>query len=474
MKKSALLAAALIVSASTAWAYDNPAAGFSVKDKQPFYKMESTKLYAFSSFGVDELAKIEKKDRGSIHIVNSYSKADMSKILGTAYNDAYFTAEFEKLALLERSQLDLRTVPSPLLDIKKYALANGTSSVLLQDDFLKQQLGNIKPILRIDKIGQHKVITQTYLYKQDTTLNELDISFIGANDNLYLLTSITTDSKYYPELAKAKEDAAKDNKKGKADKEQKIQNSASKGKANVPLAEAVKPDTLPQELRSQMWKEHLQLLKGFKAYAPQKAKASLQYIDTYKGKTVALPQNWIYGQLRFKEKEAKGCLTMAAPLANLRKVFAKMDYAGLYKHLDSQTMESEFAATEGKKVLHNFDALLMTLSYQTKDKDFVAMAESALASKLGADMLLAETLNSLKKGRFDIFTLESFDYKLNFSPSKAGAVITARTKWLNEFTYENLLELDLTKNAGSALLYAHKPDIATATELEKSMREWQF
>ena len=70
MKKSALLAAALVISASTAWAYDNPTAGFSVKDKQPFYKMESAKLYAFSSFGADELAKLEKKDRGSIHIVN--------------------------------------------------------------------------------------------------------------------------------------------------------------------------------------------------------------------------------------------------------------------------------------------------------------------------------------------------------------------------------------------------------------------
>ena len=165
---------------------------------------------------------------------------------------------------------------------------------------------------------------------------------------------------------------------------------------------------------------------------------------------------------------------MAAPLANLRKIFAEMDYAGLYKHLDAQAMESEFAASEGKKALHNFDALLMTLSYQTKDKDFMDMAESALASKVGAEMLLSETLHSLKQGRFESCALESFKYKLIFTPSKAGAVITARTTWLKEFTYDNLLEVDLTKNAGSFLLYAHKPELDIPAELDKSMREWQF
>ena len=244
-------------------------------------------------------------------------------------------------------------------------------------------------------------------------------------------------------------------------------------------------------------------MKSFKAFQPQKAKQTLQFIDSFKDKTIVLPKDWVYGQLQIKEDKAKGCLTMAAPVANLRKIFAEMDYLGLYKHLDAATeakkasaakeqekvastadiahklpeldqKQQEFASTEARKVLKNFDAFLMTLSYQTKDKDFQAMAESALSSKMGADMLLAETLSSLKKSNFENFALESFDYKLNFASEKASAVITGRTKWLKDFSYDNLLQLDLTKNDASFLLYAHKPEISTPGELQKSMRDWQF
>lgn len=491
MKKSALLAAALVLCTANAWAYENSASGFSVKDGQPFYKMESSKMYAFSSFSTDEFAKLGDKNRGSVHIVNYYNKAEMSKILGVDYSDAYFAAEYDKLALLQRSKLDLRTVPSPLLDLKKYTAAESKDSLLLQEDFIKQQLGDIEPVLRVDKRGNSKVITQSYFYKQKDVLNELDVSMISANNNLYLLTSITSHSQSAD---------------GEADKEKTTnasQETKQQGKAGAPKLEAVKPDTLPQELRQKLWQEHWQLVKGFKAFQPQNTKQALQFVDAYKGKTVVLPQNWVYGQLQFKEKAAKGCLTMAAPIDNLRKIFAEMDYLGLYKHLDSavaskeasepkaqeqpayavdiadklpelDSQQQEFASAEGRKVLKNFHALLMTLSYQSKDKDFQAMAESALGSKMGLDMLLAESLASLKHSKFDNFALESFDYKLDFAPDQAHATIVGRTKWFKEFSYDNLLRFDLSKSAGSMLLYAHKPEYPTAEELQKSLRLWQF
>ncbi|MGM9529528.1 MAG: hypothetical protein ACI3XH_05980, partial [Phascolarctobacterium sp.] len=304
-------------------------------------------------------------------------------------------------------------------------------------------------------------------------------------------------------LEKAKAEAAKEDKAAKAAQEQKTSPSANEDKAKALQTEAVKPDTLPLELRAKMWREHLQLVKGFKAYEPQKGQISLQYVDTYKGKAVALPQDWIYGQLQFKEKEARGCLTMAAPLANLRKAFADMDYLGLYKALDnkqdlsqdnvpkSEAKQSQVAdiadklpeldpelhktaTSEGRKILESFDAFLMTLSYQTKDKDFVALADAALASKLGADALMADTLKSLKKASGGNFVLDNYSYSLDFTPTKASAAIQARTKLFQEFTYDNFLHLALTKESGSVLLYAHKPEAVTATELEKSMREWQF
>ena len=472
MKKSALLASVLVLYAANAWAYENPAAGFSVRDKDPFYKMESSKLYAFSSFSTSEFAKLENKDLGSIHVINYYTGADMGKILGVNYNDAYFAAEYEKLALLERSKLDLRTVPSPLLDLKKYALLAGKGSILLQDDFLKQQLAKIEPTVRIDKIGQYKLITQSYLYKQDTTLNELDISLLAANNSLYLLTSITTDSKYYAQKA----EAAGESKNIAANKA----NLSSKALSKDLQIEKVQLKTLPLSLRKSLWQEHVKLVKGFKTFQPKQSKQELQFVDSYKGKTVVLPQDWVYGQLQIKDKQGQGCLTMAAPVQNLRNIFAEMDYFGLYQSLEGSKLpvfNTELPPTanpEARKILKNLNAFLLTLSYQTKDKDFQAMTEAALASKLGADALLSDSLNFLKNHSGETFALEKYTYKLDFTPNKVLATIQGRTKLLQEFQYDNFMQIALLKNSGSVLLYAHKPEENTSTELEQSLREWDF
>ena len=483
MKKSALLAACLVLCTANAWAYENSAAGFSVKDGQPFYKMESTKLYAFSSFSTDEFNKLSDKREGSVHIVNYYNQAEMSRILGVNYSDAYFAAEYDKLALLQRSQLDLQTVPSPLLNLNNYLAVGGKESLLLEETFIKQQLGNIKPMLRLDKRGRHKLITQSYLYKQGALLHQLDVSLVSANNMLYLLTSFTSHSDAAP-------DANQKEKTGAV-----LEQVKPKGKV-LPL-EAVQPNSLPLELRQSLWQSHWQLVKGFKTFQPQKTKQSLQFVDAYKGKAVTLPHDWVYGQLQFKEKEGAGCLTMAAPVENLRNVFAEMDCMDLYKHFvadakaskpqtkessvdiadqlpELDTIQQEVAASEGRKALRNFDSLLLTLSYQSKDKDFQAMADSALASRIGVEMLLAETLASLKNREFENFALESYAYKLDFAPNKIRTVITGRSKLFKEFTYDNFLQLDLSKNAGSLLLHAHKPNVPASEELHKSLRAWQF
>ena len=88
MNKSALLAAALVLCTANAWAYENNAAGFSVKDRQPFYKMESAKLYVFSSFSTDEFDKIAAKNMGSVHIVNYYDTAEMSHFIDRIVEEA--------------------------------------------------------------------------------------------------------------------------------------------------------------------------------------------------------------------------------------------------------------------------------------------------------------------------------------------------------------------------------------------------
>ncbi|MGM9570152.1 MAG: hypothetical protein ACI3XC_08750 [Phascolarctobacterium sp.] len=485
MKKTALMAAALLCCTATAWAYENPTAGFSVQDKNPFYKMESSKLYAFSGFGTNEFAKLAKQNGGSVHIVNHYNAAEMSQILGQNFTTANFAAEYEKLALLKRSKIDLRTVPTPMLDMKKYQSVKAEGALLLQQELFAQRFGKLEPQLRIDKQGHKQFITQSYFYKQDKNLIAVDTSFLSANDHLYLLTTVTTDNEYYA----AKSEQA-DEKKTVTSKEKVVANEKAK------LA-PVQAKDLPAEVKQKLWQKHLKFVKGFKTFLPAQGAQKLQLKDTANGKALELPSDWVYGQVQFKEKAAKGCLTMAAPVENLERIFSDIDYLGLYDALDvaeqqindtakaeAQKTELELpqldpkaqakAEQEGRKVLKHFDAVLLSLSYTTRDKDFQDLFTSALGSAPLADVFIKETLQSLKRNSTADFALDSYNCKLYFTTSTINAQINAKVTLLQNLSYESLLKLALNKTSGSALLYAHKPSFVTTENFNKSLAEWQF
>ena len=485
MKKTAWMAAALLCCTATAWAYENPTAGFSVQDKSPFYKMESSKLYAYSGFSTDEFAKLAKHNGGNMHIVNHYNAAEMTQILGQKFSTAHFTAEYDKLALLKRSEIDMRTVPTPLLDMQKYQSVKAKGALLMQQQLFEQRFGKLEPQLRIDKQEQRQFITQSYIYKQGENLIAVDTSFLSANDNLYLLTTVTTDNEYYAE----KTDKA-DEKKATVGKE----TLAAKEKAKLAPVQA---KDLPAEVTQKLWQKHLKFVKGFKTFQPAQGVPKLQFKDTANDKALELPSDWVYGQLQFKEKAAKGCLTIAAPLQNLERIFSEIDYLGLYDALDmaeqqmnatakaeSQKTEPELpqldskaqakVEQEGSRMLKHFDALLFSLSYNTKDKDFQAMFNSALESAPMADAFVGETLKNLRRGSHADFVLNGYDYKLDFGSNMINAKINAKVTLLQSLKYESLLKLALSKTRGSALLFAHKPNFVTTEDFSKSIAEWQF
>ena len=67
MKKSAVVAIVLSMLTTQAWAYENLQAGYSVQDKNPYYKVESNKVYGFSNISATSLEKLEKiQDRKSV------------------------------------------------------------------------------------------------------------------------------------------------------------------------------------------------------------------------------------------------------------------------------------------------------------------------------------------------------------------------------------------------------------------------
>lgn len=212
MKKGAALAAALVLCAGTAYAYENSYAGYSVKDGKPFYKLESKKAYAYTEMSSRDVASEDAVQKTAANIVNYYTAEDMTQILDADFSTAYFDAEWDKLAVLERSGLSLKTVPTPLLDLDKYAAYDHNGNVTIVSQVLKEKLAQLTPVIKLQKIGKQKVITISYLYKQGCEmLINIDTTLLSANDRLYMLTTVNSDHELYaPKKDEKAEDTAVD------------------------------------------------------------------------------------------------------------------------------------------------------------------------------------------------------------------------------------------------------------------------
>ena len=284
MKKSAILAAVLVLATSNAYAYENSYAGYSVKDGDPYVRMETNKFYAFSSAQSSDIAKImketaketKKQDKNKnlnfldkyqgINSVNYYTAAEMKNIIGTDFSTAYFDAEYEKLALLERSQLNLNTVPTPLLEMDKYNLLENKGNIIVQQQLLREKFATLTPTIKLEKIGGKKAITLKYLYKQMNRLMNVDVSLMSANDRLYILTNINQDSSLYAKKAEKtdkKQDTAKD---GEVKDKVSIKDILKQALA----LENINAADVPDSVMSKFNEHHVKLVKAFSISQPTK------------------------------------------------------------------------------------------------------------------------------------------------------------------------------------------------------------
>ena len=100
MNKSAILAAMLILASSSAYAYENSYAGYSVKDGQPYYKLEAKKVYAYTNISSKKAYQNEEDLKNTaVNIVNYYTAEDMEQILGEKFSTAYFAVSYTHLTL---------------------------------------------------------------------------------------------------------------------------------------------------------------------------------------------------------------------------------------------------------------------------------------------------------------------------------------------------------------------------------------
>ena len=78
MSKRALIAATVMLVSSTALAYENKPAGYSVRDGKPFATISSSNVYGFLS------------DSDDLHAVSYYDAGAVEKLTGVKFSTAAF------------------------------------------------------------------------------------------------------------------------------------------------------------------------------------------------------------------------------------------------------------------------------------------------------------------------------------------------------------------------------------------------
>lgn len=511
MKKGFALTALCMLVAGQAWAYENLQAGYSVQDKEPFYKMASSKIYAYSSFSANSLDKLEKMQRGSVNIVNYYTADEMTQILGEEFSTAYFDRQYEQIAVLQRSELDIRTVPCPLLDMERYAEKDTGKNIILQQYF-QEQFQKLKPIIGITTVNGSRAIKISYLYKQMKSLIAVDTTLLSANDRLYMLTTVTADDKVF--AAQNSEAATPDEEVSKSGDIHKRMGEAFKQSMKT---ENVEPSDVDVKVIKAIAKEHKRFTKGFKALTPQGSAKHVVLTDSVAQKNITLPQDWFYAQVQIREKEGAGTFTTAASLPTMQKIAKELDFVGIYGLLDANAVlhpnkpvepaepteisddadvyvddsvaadqqqpasaEMSEAAkakvlAETRKALSNFDAMLFTCSFKIKDKDFQEFIALPRTQSLETEIFLQGALERLKRGSDEYFALDDYAFDINYTKDKALVDINTKISVLKEFKFTNLLRLAaFADNSASALFYLHKSELPADEQIMQGIDEWQF
>lgn len=500
MKKITALAAVLVLCAAHASAYENSYAGYSVKDGQPYYKLEAKKVYAYTNISSKKVYQNEEDLKNTaVNIVNYYTAEDMEQILGEKFSTAYFDAEYEKLALLERSQLNPKTVPAPLLELDKYAEHDSNGNVTIQSKVLKEKLDQLTPVIKVGKIAGKKAITISYIYKQSDVLFKIDTSMVSANDRLYLLSTVNSDQDVYaPKKDEKAADADTDvdiddiedidtDEAGSEDKAAKTKpQDAASIKEAVEKALQVENVTLrdiPAETMQRFDKAHTDLLKGFKAFAPTSTPKAIGFTDAVAGKSVQLPDDWFYGQLNLRYKD-KGTfyLTMASSMKQMQEVAANTDYDNVYSVLAIPQADPEYQKkvtdlyTSGmRNILEHWNHLLVTVSVDNiNDADAKELLATPVANKLAVESLINDGLQRLKGFSNEYFALKDYKTNFDFTQEKALIGINADTDLLKDFAYNNKILLSCNQKAATAMLFIKKTDVETEKALEQQLNEWHF
>ena len=239
MKKTAVICSLLLAFAGTALANDNTSSNLIDNNINSVVVSDSDN----TSSNSQQAFPIEK-----VQETCTITTENATKICGEKFSTTYFNEQYEKLALLKRCELSLKTVPLAIWDLDKY-VEQGVK--LPYSELGINKLEDVKSFLSVDKIGKYKVITVCHLFKQNKKLYALNTSLVSVNDNLYAVSTYDVNDKAFAPKEDAKlEEVPPIIKRMQEKEEAKVVN--------------VVPADLDAEVKTAIWDEHSKFVKKFK------------------------------------------------------------------------------------------------------------------------------------------------------------------------------------------------------------------
>lgn len=497
-RKTAALGALMMLLALPAQAYENPAAGFSIKDRSPQLTVQSIKSYSYAG---DNFAV---QNPVTIYSVYHYTAGEVNKLTGCEFSTAMFDKTYDDLALLQRSELSLDTVPVPLLDLRRYA---GTS--LGSGDVVAYNMGNVdfdklKPEISISKIKGRKIITLTYYIGQsDLITYAVKTSFVSDNNILYILSSAAI--KHDDKIGEAVEDAV-----GKA-KEQGVEGTAD-GAAAEDIHKLKKMldiqyltgDQVDESLIKFSENKHKKMLRDFRTFAPSGSTDALICHDSMTGKELKLPKEWLYANFfinkkNMNPKDAELSVGFAMPMETAVKMaettrnsnfIKEVSETGEITGMDTGVIQigsigSDITAgrLDGpaeeylRLLLDDYDTSLTTISFRLPENE----VDSSLFTDRNTSSFLikgyiAAFMDELKKlGHDEIIRLNDYTCGVNITPAKLYIDLDSNVTMLKDYGLNNLFSVVYSKdNSGSVLWLTEKDKTARKPEIQGIVDSWQF
>lgn len=451
MKKISLISSILILASATAFAYSNPQAGYSINNKNPNFIMETEKVYGYMNL-----------DDRALHVTNYFTAQDMQKLTEEKFTTKSFDDCYNKIAVLDKNNLDKQLIPFKLLDFKRYAKYYSENEALLAKILEKVEKEDLKPDIRLDKIGGRNTVTFSLLHKRNDEIISTNLSFVSANDSLYLLATGVTDKLIYT--------------KNEAEKASKLTQAVEKKEKNHKL-EPVDKSKIDATLLQNIWDRHAKFVKLFKTMTPVKSEIKeISYRDNIAGKNIVLPKEWSYVQYNHTDKKNPAILSISFPNAILANCSKKIVEEALARIPNASKLTNEEAATKmGDLLLGELNNTLVTASIVIdKDHELKEILAKPSVAKMQADAFIGESLRRVKK--FDNGKVVLNDYKLStdFKVNYGKIDLTTDVTILGKHNFINQTRFLGAPQKGTFIWVLNKKGEPVDSKVQSIFDKWSF